>query len=241
MTEVYGWDGYAQIWCRIMRLLLNRARNGSLNKNWRETLPDYWFAEGNFTPIDDETLADTTRVALHSVIEVPLYGWEPYATNGNWEHALNRWYQQSNALCDYEAFVEAENRRLSVDAERERWQERRALHIAELEKDPLSIYAVNHLQTINRREELFERGRRPLVDSASQKAFIGASYRAALNAGGQHNDWKLWYAEQLAQIQPNTTVEEVLERPFAPWFTRLPKFWTEPDPQTPAYLLTCMD
>ncbi|SIJ01566.1 Uncharacterised protein [Mycobacteroides abscessus subsp. abscessus] len=67
------------------------------------------------------------------------------------------------------------------------------------------------------------------MDSDSEKAFIGASYRAALNAGGQHNDWKLWYAEQLAQIQPNTTVEEVLERPFAPWFTRLPKFWTEPE------------
>ncbi|TKV35339.1 hypothetical protein [Mycobacteroides abscessus] len=240
MTEVYGWDGYAQTWCRIMRLLLNRARNGPLNKNWRETLPDYWFVE---YPIYDDAIADITRVALHNIIGCPLYGWEPYATNGDWEHALNRWYQQSNALCEYETFVEAEGRRLMAEAQRETKRARRAERIAELEKDPLSIHAVYPLGEINRIEERYDRDRKPIDDSwyHSQKASIEASYRAALNAGGQHNDWKRWYAEQLASIQPDTTVEEVLGRPFAPWFTRLPKFWTEPEPRTPAYGPTCMD
>lgn len=224
---------YTRFW--VLKQLLMRARNGSLNVDWRETLPGEWFAE---QPARDQAHWDTTTLVLREMIERPRADWEPHMARGDWERALDAWYRESLALCDYYEVLEAWHRHVAIDEQRLRMRPRLEDVLARMLSDqPVNWYYYSEFarQTFGRTETFLREMPDPTPGSQYgerlMRIAIGAYYRAALAAAGRQIDWRTWYCEQLVKVDPEATQTlraSIQREQSAAWVTRLPDYWTTP-------------
>lgn len=224
---------YTRYW--VLKRLLMRARNGSLNVDWRETLHGEWFAE---QPARDQAHWDTTTLVLREMIERPRADWEPHMARGDWERALDAWYRESLALCDYYEVLEAWRRHVAIDEQRLRMRPRLEDVLARMLSDqPVSWYYYSEFarQTFGRTETFLREMPDPTPGSQYgerlMRIAIGAYYRAALAAAGRQIDWRTWYCEQLVKVDPEATQTlraSIQKKQSAAWVTRLPDYWTTP-------------
>lgn len=221
---------YTRYW--VLKRLLMRARDGSLNVDWRETLHGEWFAE---QPARDQAHWDTTTLVLREMIERPRADWEPHMARGDWERALDAWYRESLALCDYYEVLEAWRRHVAIDEQRRLVRPRLENVLARMLSDqPLSRYYYSDArQTFDRTETFLNEMPDPTPGSQYgerlMRIAVGAYYRAALAAAGRQIDWRTWYCEQLVKVDPEATQTlraSIQKKQSAAWVTRLPDYWT---------------
>ncbi|WP_292981251.1 hypothetical protein [Mycobacterium sp.] len=161
---------YASFRHSLVGDILRRARDGALDRDWRERFTTYH-------PVLLKANADTVALIHHEMAELPEQPWEPYAAAGDWREALDAWYSDTLALeTSYEHAILAGRPRPPAEPE--------SGH------DWLASYAAG--QPKQAADD--SRTRQNLLRNRDG---FGASYRAGLAAGGVDVDWEGWYWQRV--------------------------------------------
>lgn len=206
---------------RITQLgtVLRRAREGSLDPNWREQLqpPQY-------TTQPHQIYSDADTLAIHDLRELPTAAWEPYVAGGDWRRALNEWYAASLGNLNDALDLQAETHRA---ARRTRFR-----HLAHLYQMP-ALTAAQQRALVDKHHAL-----QPIVDEARigelqaevrDRDYLHAWYHAGLAAGGDPVDWVSWFTaciDRWHNANMATVARNQLETTdFRAEYESLPHYW----------------
>lgn len=201
---------YVRSRCVVLGGILRKARAGILEPDWRDRLPQ--------NPLIGDRGDPVGVLLARELTELPVQPWEPYAAHGDWREALDAWYSDTLAVeTEYEADRFAPYPRppespplppipelpppppenaspfeKACAAAAAATLAQVARNIAHAPPDPLTQYAAGQAQ----QRALDEQERR---SQQRKRDGHGASYRAALAAGGDDCDWFGWYQQRIAQ------------------------------------------
>jgi hypothetical protein len=221
LIQAQSSERYAHTRHRLLGGLLDAARYGSLDPNWRDQLTSP-------AGVGDDALqphVDVDTLALHELTTMPTQPWEPYAANGVWRLALNAWYRAALDLDNYRAH----NDQLAVQS----------LWTARLQSR-LQWVRSPHDDVLLAIQEVREQWSRQSNHHATQRYWTrwrdntGASYRAGLAAGGDPDvNWTSWYRSRIETWDgecPAVSAADHLAALDEPqqYMEMLPEYWTQP-------------
>lgn len=207
-----------------MAIALWRAREGTLEPDWRERLEP----EHANSPLVHEMYRDADELAVADLREMPPAAWEPFEGK-DWREALEAWYFASLQNLAERSSLAAEGReRGRVTRIRTLIGLHRTLRTSSnqeiREKMQGLIDQYHQLQPTVDRSEALE-----LAVYVRDRAFVDAWYRAGLAAGGEPVDWIGWYQQRIAgwadQQLAARAQESLDDAGFRAEFASLPHYW----------------
>lgn len=202
---------YRSVRANLLLSVLTRARAGTLNANWRETLA--------LRPAEHPSAAmfsDGDQLAVREIAATPPAAWEPHSGAG-WRRALETWFDATNDV--YTALEQ-----VWLDTERANRK-----HVADQNA------AVRRLRSHLGWTKHEPRNASPSSISefphTAPRLHIEAWYRAGLAGGGEHCDWLDWLTAQ-DDVAARTLLDR-LKDPESRWqIEYLPDYW-DPPARTP--------
>lgn len=177
--------------------ILRKARQGELQRDWRKHLPTSALPP-SFTGMGPEW--DGITLAINEVTAMPVQLWEPYATAGDWQRALDAWYAAALNL-------EAER-----EAERWRWQA--------TEPDVPDTNGQPVPPSLDEIERDRQANSRWWDQQQATRDILTAFYLAGLAGGGDHINWVGWYVHRKRRDTHGATSG------WTAWMEQLPSYWT---------------
>ena len=194
--------------------VLDLARRGKLEPNWRDTIAS---SQRHQSP---HMYSDGEELALHEMRNLDPVPWEPGAGVG-WRAALEAWYV---AICD--AYDQTD--RLHADGSAQTCES--LSHSQNMRKllGAGDAAGEQRVAALIQRIQESERGR--ILGMRLQRAYLEAWYRAGLAAGGDESDWIGWFRTQIEEADDPQMRQAWLTRlddpTTRPEMESLPDYWT---------------
>lgn len=205
-----------------LRMVLQRARDGTLAPDWRDHLVAYYDGAGPQTQVQ----SDAEATALTELRHMPPAPWEP-GEAPNWKVALDSWYATARNLHG-EYFVnhmEQMSKQITLGEK-----------IVRVSADGNVLTQDFVVNMVANGDRMRDKGRRLHTHQyIVERTRLTAYYLAGLAAGGLDVDWMSWYRAEAAtwpDDQPDRArVEQGLTRaPFRSVMQKLPGYWRAPTP-----------